>query len=192
MRIVGGTFRGRSIVEPKTSATRPTSDRVREAVFNILTHHSEFPALEGARVIDVFAGTGALGLEALSRQAAFCLFVENGAEARGIVRQNIEAFGLQGVSKLYRRDATKLGEPGTLAPFDIAFLDPPYGRQLGEHALNALAMGWLKPEAGIILEERTGIEIDLPPQFTTVDVRTYGDTQVVFAKSASTNTGHTP
>ena len=135
MRIVSGEFRGRTLHVPPGAATRPTSDRARQAVFNILEHAPWAGPLRDARVIDLFAGSGALGFEALSRGAAFCLFVEEAAEARGLIRRNIEAFGLTGVTKLWRRDATDLGPAGNMAPYDVAFLDPPYGKGLGEKAL---------------------------------------------------------
>ncbi len=183
MRIVGGTWRGRALANPKSDAIRPTSDRVREALFNILSHDADLKPLEGARVIDVFAGSGALGLEAISRGAAFCLFVEQRAEARGLIRTNIEAFGAQGVTKLYRRDATQLGPAGTLAPFNFAFLDPPYGQGLGEQALTSLADGdWLAADAVVVFEERTRAEIALPDRFHQHDHRTYGDTQITIAR----------
>ena len=137
MRIVGGEFRGRPLATPRSQSIRPTTDRTREAVFNVLTHG--FPEkLEGARVLDLFAGTGALGLEALSRGAAHCLFIEESAEGRGLIRTNVEAFGLQGRTKIFRRDATGLGDAGTIAPFGLVFADPPYGKGLGE---NGAALG---------------------------------------------------
>ena len=146
MRIVGGTLRGRALAAPADAAIRPTSDRVRESVFNILSHGIPGFAIEGTRVLDLFAGTGALGLEALSRGAAHCLFVEEGAEARALIRRNVEAFSLTGVSKIFRRDATSLGPAGSQAPFGLAFLDPPYGKGLAERALDsAAAGGWLAP-----------------------------------------------
>lgn len=183
MRIVGGTLRGRSIAGPQHDGLRPTADRVRESLFNILAHGVEGFALEGARVIDLFAGTGALGLEALSRGAAFCLFVDNEAEARALIRTNVEKFGLTGVTRIFRRDATDLGPAGTMAPFDLAFLDPPYGKGLGERALVALAEGgWLVPGAVVVLEERAGVSIALSAAFVEIDRRTYGDTQIVLAK----------
>ncbi len=124
MRIVGGKFRGRAIAVPKHEGLRPTADRVRESLFNILVHGIEDFALEGARAVDLFAGTGALGLEALSRGALFCLFVEESPEARALIRDNIEALQLTGETRIFRRDATDLGPAGTLAPFTLAFLDP--------------------------------------------------------------------
>src|SRR5215475_1594705 len=143
MRIVGGQFKGRALVTPAGQATRPTSDRAREAVFNILAHAPWSDGFEGKRVIDLFAGSGALGLEAISRGAAFALFVETDAAARGAIRDNIEALGLFGVTRIHRRDATDLGlKPAGLGdPFDLVFLDPPYGKGLGETALSRLREG---------------------------------------------------
>ncbi len=141
-------MRGRAIAGPQHEGLRPTSDRVRESLFNILAHGVEDFSLSGARVIDLFAGTGALGLEAISRGAAFCLFVDNEADARALIRGNIETFGLTGVTRIFRRDATDLGPAGTVAPFQLAFLDPPYDKGFGERALTALADGkWLVPGA---------------------------------------------
>lgn len=183
MRIVGGRLKGRVISATKSNATRPTSDRVREAVFNILIHGPGFPAIEDARVIDLFAGTGALGIEAVSRGASFALFVENAADARAAIQTNIEALGLQGESKIFRRDATLLGPMGRGAQYDIAFLDPPYGKGLGEKAIASLIAGnWLSPDAAIVLEERSDASIALPPGINAIDKREYGDTQVIFAR----------
>jgi 16S rRNA (guanine966-N2)-methyltransferase len=162
MRIVSGQYRGKAIVAPPGDATRPTSDRARQAVFNILEHAAWAPELHGARVIDVFAGSGALGLEALSRGASFCLFVETADPARGAIRENIDAMSLFGVTRVHRRDATDLGpRPSSAgAPFDIAFLDPPYAKGLGEKALaEMVAHGWLAPGA-IVMFERGRDEID--------------------------------
>jgi 16S rRNA (guanine966-N2)-methyltransferase len=183
MRIVGGRLRGRTLATPRDDAIRPTSDRVREAIFNWLLHGEPVARIEGGRVIDLFAGTGAMGLEALSRGAAFCLFVEEAAEARGLIRRNIEAFGLTGVTKVWRRDATDLGAAGTMAPFDVAFLDPPYGKGLGEKALAALADGgWLVPDALCVLEERKGISVAVPPPYDVIGQRSWGDTQAVLVQ----------
>lgn len=180
MRIVGGELRGRSLHTPRSQDIRPTSDRLREALFNILAHHDRID-LHKARVLDVFAGTGALGIEALSRGAGFALFIEESAEGRGLVRQNVMALGLQGCTKVYRRDATKPGKPGTLEPFNLAFLDPPYGKGLGEKALEELQNGgWFKPGALVILEEMTKAEIDLPADYELLDERIYGDTKFLF------------
>src|SRR5262249_12910865 len=147
VRIIGGRFRGRPLASP-AGATRPTSDRVREAVFNILSHGIPDLELEGARVLDLFAGSGALGLEALSRGARFCLFVENSADARARIRRNIDALGLTGSTKIFRRDATELGSAGRAGAFTLVFIDPPYAEPLGERALAAAAAGgWLAPGA---------------------------------------------
>lgn len=183
MRIVGGTLRGRPIVSPKHEGLRPTSDRVRQSLFNILEHGVADFSLAGARVIDLFAGTGALGLEAVSRRAAFCLFVDTEPASRALIRTNVEAFGLTGVTRIFRRDATDLGPAGTVAPFTLAFLDPPYEHGLAERALAALANGrWLAHGAILVLEERAGIEIALPPSVAEADRRTYGDTQILIAR----------
>ena len=134
MRIVAGHFRGRAIAAPSSRAIRPTSDRLRETIFNILTHRHGDPVI-GARVLDLFAGTGAMGLEALSRGASFCLFVDQGAEARSLMRSSIEKLGCAGQARIFRRDATKLGTAKPLAPFSLVFCDPPYGRDLAAPAL---------------------------------------------------------
>lgn len=183
MRIVGGTFRGRALASPKHQGLRPTSDRVRESLFNILEHGVPDFSLDGTRVIDLFAGTGALGLEALSRGAEYCLFVEDQAGARALIRTNVEAMQLTGKSRIYRRDATNLGAAGTMSAFGLAFLDPPYGKQLGEKALEALAAGgWLKQRAVVVLEEHAGTAVHIPDTFVELDRRTYGDTQVILAR----------
>ena len=183
MRIVAGKFRGAQIEAPKGLDTRPTSDRVRQALFNVLEHGAPHFDFDGARVLDLFAGSGALGLEALSRGAAFALFIEDHAEARAAIRRNVEALNLTGVTKIWRRDATKLGPAQTQAPFDLVFCDPPYGKDLGEPALKAAAEGgWVAKEAIVVLEERAGLEIKLPEPFEAIDQRDYGDTQIVIGK----------
>ena len=183
MRIVGGQFRGRPLAAPAHAGTRPTSDRVREAIFNVLAHGVADFALKGARVLDLFAGTGALGLEALSRGAAFCLFVEHEAQARALTRRNIEALGLTGVTKLFRRDATGLGPAGRNGGFSLAFLDPPYGHGLAERSLASAAEGgWLAPDAIVVVEERKGTPPSLPAGYAAFDRRTWGDTQALFAR----------
>ncbi len=184
MRVVAGRFKGSALAAPKSQATRPTSDRMRESVFNILAHGTGLD-LDGTRVLDLFAGTGALGIEALSRGARHCTFVEEGAEARGAIRRNMEALGLNGVARILRRDATKLGPTGTIEPFDLVFADPPYGKGLGEQALlSASSGGWLKPGAVCVLEERAGTAVDLPSGFEVLDTRTAGDSQVMFLKAS--------
>jgi len=181
MRIVAGKFRGRALASPQHEGVRPTSDRVRESVFNILAHSIDGFRIEGARVIDLFAGTGALGLEALSRGAAYCLFVEDSAAARALIRQNVESFGLMGETRIFRRDATDLGPAGNMEAYTLAFLDPPYAKGLGDRALAALATGgWLKPGAVAVLEERIGATISLPEGYNRLDNRTWGETTVHF------------
>ncbi len=184
MRIVGGKFRGRSFGAPAPGSKeiRPTTDRARESLFNIL-QHAHADKLDQSRVLDLFAGTGALGFEAMSRGAAFVLFVEIGTQGRGLLRQTIQALGLQGSSKLFRRDATKLGEIGTMQPFDLVFADPPYGKNLGEDALIALKQGnWLNVDALIVLEEALNAPFRLPEGFKIIDERRAGDTILRFIK----------
>jgi 16S rRNA (guanine966-N2)-methyltransferase len=184
MRIVGGEFRGRSLATPRSNTIRPTTDRTREAVFNVLAHRFA-GRLDGARVLDLFAGTGALGLEALSRGASFCLFVEESAEGRGLIRDNIEAFGLQGRTKIFRRDATRLGEVGTMQPFSLLLADPPYGKGFAGGALQAARNGgWLRPGALCVVEEEAGAPFDAGTGFATIDQREYGDTVVRFLELA--------
>lgn len=181
MRVVAGRFRGRALQAPSDGTTRPTSDRVRESLFNILAHGIADFSLEGARVIDLFAGTGALGIEALSRGARYCLFVEEAPEARALIRQNVEAFGLTGETRIFRRDATDLGPAGNMEPYQLAFLDPPYGKGLAEKTLAVLAAGkWLLPGAIAVVEERAGLLPQSIPGYSTLDRRTYGDTEVSF------------
>jgi 16S rRNA (guanine966-N2)-methyltransferase len=185
MRIVGGQFRGRPLAAPGDARTRPTSDRVREAIFNILAHGLADFELQGAKVLDLFAGTGALGLEALSRGAMFCLFVEEEAEARALIRRNVEAFGLTGVTKIFRRDATDLGPAGRHGGFTLTFLDPPYGQDLAQRALVSVASGgWLAPGAIAVSEDRKDASLALPAGYEAVDRRSWGDTQVLFARFA--------
>jgi len=180
MRIVAGKFRGKQLTSPSDDSIRPTSDRARESVFNILGSRLG-PVLDGKRVLDLFAGTGALGLEARSRGAAPVTFVDPGAEARGLIRDHIQAFGAAGITKLLRRDATALGKPGTFGQFDLIFLDPPYNQGLGEKALVELATnGWIAPGATIVWEEATEAEVIVPPGFELEDTREYGAAAVRF------------
>ena len=182
MRIVGGRFRGRRLAAPRAQAIRPTSDRLRESLFNILAHGYGDPLAE-ARVLDLFAGTGALGLEALSRGAAFALFVDDRAEARALIRENIAALGLGGVTRIYRRDATRLGPAHPLAPFSLAFLDPPYGKGLAEQALaSARDGGWLPPEALVVVEEAAQAGFKSPEGFQEIERRGYDDTELIFLR----------
>jgi 16S rRNA (guanine966-N2)-methyltransferase len=183
MRIVGGELGGRRLATPRSDAIRPSSDRLRQALFDMLAHGHGDP-VSGARVLDLFAGTGALGLEALSRGARFVLFVEEDAAARALIRENIEALGLTGRTRIFRRDATRLGEAGTIEPFSLLFADPPYGRGLGERALTAArAGGWLVPGALAVLEERADVSVAPVEGFAVVDRRRVGDSQLLFLKS---------
>ena len=181
MRIVGGRLRGRALDAPKSQAIRPTADRLREALFNILAHAYDDP-ITGARVLDLFAGTGALGLEAISRGAVFALFVDDGAEARALIRGNVESLGLGGVTRIFRRDATNLGAAHPNEPFSLVFLDPPYRHGLAEMALvSARGGGWLLPDALIVVEESTGA-FKTPQGFEEVERRTYDDTEFIFLR----------
>lgn len=184
MRIVGGEFRGRPLAAPRSDAIRPTSDRAREAVFNIIAHNFA-GMLEGARVLDLFAGTGALGLEALSRGAAHCLFIEESAEGRGLIRTNVETLGLQGRTKIFRRDAASMGDVGTIMPFSLVFADPPYGKGLAERALAAaLSGGWLTEQALVVVEEAASSPFRPPAGLALVERRDYGDTTISFCERA--------
>ena len=182
MRIVGGRLRGRTLASPSSNAIRPTADRLRETLFNILTHRYDDP-ITGARVLDLFAGTGALGCEAASRGAAFVLFVDDGAQARALQRQNVEALGLGGSTRIFRRDATRLGPLHPLVPFSLAFLDPPYGQGLAERALgSAREGGWLTQGALIVVEEATSAALAAPDGYTELERRDYGDSQLIFLR----------
>jgi len=183
LRIVSGSFRGKTLAAPPGEATRPTSDRARQAIFNILEHAAWSKGLRDARVIDLFAGSGALGFEALSRGAAFCLFVETDAAARGAIRENVEAMGVFGRTRVHRRDATDLGvRPGADGPaFDLAFLDPPYAKGLGEAALDRLAAGgWLAPGAVVVFERGAAEPEVSVPGYALLDARDYGAARVHF------------
>jgi 16S rRNA (guanine966-N2)-methyltransferase len=187
MRIVGGRLRGRTLAAPQSQVIRPTADRLRESLFNILTHAYDDP-VAGARVLDLFAGTGALGIEALSRGAAFTLFVDDGAEARALLRENVTALGLGGVSRIFRRDATKLGPVHPLEPFSLVFLDPPYGRELSEQALtSARAGGWLTADALVVVEEAAKASFTAPDGFIEGDRRRYDDTEIIVLAIAAPN-----
>jgi 16S rRNA (guanine966-N2)-methyltransferase len=185
MRIVGGRLGGRTLTGPKSQAIRPTSDRLRESLYNILAHGHGDP-VSGARVLDLFAGTGALGLEAMSRGANFALFIDDGAEARALMRANVEALGLGGVTRIFRRDATKLGTAHPVEPFSLVFLDPPYRLGLAERALSSLAAGgWLAPDALVVVEEATDATFTAPAGFIEIDRRRYDDTEFIFLEPAS-------
>jgi 16S rRNA (guanine966-N2)-methyltransferase len=182
MRIVGGSLRGRVLKAPSAAAIRPTSDRLRESIFDILAHAYDDP-MRDANVVDLFAGTGALGFEALSRGAARALFVDDGSEARALLRANVEALGLGGVTRVFRRDATKLGDAPAGEVFTLVFLDPPYGKGLAPRALAALvAGGWLAPQALVVIEEAAEVSLALPQGLMEEETRRYGDTQIVIAR----------
>src|SRR5436189_3706961 len=173
MRVVGGRLKGRNLASPSSQHIRPTADRLRESLFNILIHAYGDP-ISGARVLDLFAGTGALGLEAISRGAAFALFVDDGAEARALLRQNVQALGVAAATRIFRRDATKLGPAHPVEPFSLVFLDPPYGKGLAEKALeSARAGGWLTSEALIVVEESVDAAFKAPQGFEELERRTY-------------------
>lgn len=185
MRIVGGRLGGRPLAGPKPGigSIRPTSDRLRESLFNVLAHAYD-DVVEGARVLDLFAGTGAMAFEALSRGAGFALLVDDGAEARGLIRENQMALGLAGLSRIFRRDATKLGPITGMAPFGLIFCDPPYRKGLGEKALiSARDGGWLEAGALVVLEEAADAEVALPDGFAELERRGYGETQVVVLRA---------
>ncbi|WP_297696796.1 16S rRNA (guanine(966)-N(2))-methyltransferase RsmD [Phenylobacterium sp.] len=185
MRITSGEFRGKAIKAPAGAATRPTSDRARQAVFNILEHAPWSKGVRDARVIDLFAGSGALGFEALSRGAAFCLFVETDEAARGAIRENVEAMHLFGRTRVHRRNATELGvRPGADGPaFDLAFLDPPYAKGLGEIALARLAEGgWLAPGATVVFERGAGEPDFSGAGYELIDQRRYGAARAWFLR----------
>jgi 16S rRNA (guanine966-N2)-methyltransferase len=185
MRVVGGRLKGRNLASPASRDIRPTADRLRESLFNILIHAYDDPIVD-ARVLDLFAGTGALGIEAVSRGAKFALFIDNGAEARALMRDNVEALGLGGVTKVYRRDATNLGPAYPVEPFSLVFLDPPYGKGLADQALVSLRDGgWLMPSALLIVEEAKAAGFKGPEGFSELERRAYDDTEFVFLRAAA-------
>lgn len=189
MRIVAGSLKGRAITAPEGQNTRPTSDRARQAIFNVLEHAAWAEPLDGARVIDLYAGSGALGYEAISRGAAFCLFVEIEDEARGAIRENADAWGLMGRTRVHRRSATDLGvRPGSAGEaFDIAFLDPPYRKGLGEQTLARLLEGnWLKPGATVVFERGSDEPEIETPGYERLDARDYGAARVLFLRALPT------
>jgi 16S rRNA (guanine966-N2)-methyltransferase len=183
MRIVGGRLRGRTLTAPKSQAIRPTSDRLRESLFNILMHAYGDPITD-ARVLDLFAGTGALAIEAISRGAGFALLIDDGAEARALIRQNVDTLGLGAVTRVFRRDATRLGAAHPVEPFGLAFLDPPYRKGLAAPALAAMRDGgWLTPDALVVVEEAADAEFAAPEGFVELERRTYDDTAIVFLRA---------
>jgi 16S rRNA (guanine966-N2)-methyltransferase len=182
MRVVGGRLRSRTLAAPKSATIRPTADRLRENLFNILIHSFDDPVTH-ARVLDLFAGTGALGIEAISRGANYALFVDAGVEARALLRENIETLGLGGVTRVFRRDATNLGAAHPVEPFTLAFLDPPYGKGLAEKALaSARDGGWLLPDALAVVEEAASAKFIAPDGFSEIARRDYDDTELIFLR----------
>lgn len=180
MRIVGGRFRGRVLATPRSEGIRPTTDRTRESLFNILSHGYE-AAVEGRRMLDLFAGTGAVGFEALSRGAAYVHFVEQSAEGSRLVRANMETLNVREQTGLSRRDATNLGKAGEKQPYDLVFADPPYGKGLGERALAQLAMGgWIAENALVILEDNKQMTPDPGGVFHLIEKRIFGDSAMHF------------
>ena len=184
MRIIAGRLRGKKLAEvgagDAAAHLRPTTDRVRESLFNLIANGRYGDPITGRRVLDLFAGTGALGLEAFSRGAAHVTFVDDGTAARALLRENVALCSAQGATKVFRRDATDLGAV-TGAPFDLIFLDPPYGQGLGERALaSAMSGGWIAPGALIVWEESAP---PLPPAgFAPLDQRRYGGTVITLLR----------
>jgi 16S rRNA (guanine966-N2)-methyltransferase len=191
MRIVGGRFGGVALGGLRggdpAAHLRPTADRVRESLFNLLAHgrYGDPAPPQGRNVLDLFAGTGALGLEALSRGAAGATFVDDGRAALALLRRNIDRLGLGDAARVVARDATRLGRnPG--APFDLVFLDPPYGRGLGERAIAAaLAGGWVAPGALVVWEDSASVNQAPPPGLTLLDRRRYGETMIAICRSSA-------
>jgi 16S rRNA (guanine966-N2)-methyltransferase len=182
MRVSGGVHRGRTLKAPSSHKIRPTSDKLRQAIFNVLAHAYGDPVPQ-ARVLDLFAGTGALGIEALSRGAAFALFVEEAAEARALIRANVETLSLTGVTRIFRRDATKLGPRGAFEPFSLVFCDPPYGKGSAEKALaSAREGGWLAKDALLVIEEAVAAKFAAPEGYEVLERREYDDTEIVFLR----------
>lgn len=188
MRIVAGRFRGRPLVAPTGGRVRPTSDRARETLFNILAH-GDFalsgrpPLPEDARVLDLFAGSGALGLEALSRGARRVVFVDDHLDSRAAIRRNVEALGAMGETQILRRDATKLGDrPDPVGgPFDLVLLDPPYRLGLAGPALESARLGgWLAEGAVAVAELAADEPAPEPPGFVPLRHRRVGEAQLVF------------
>jgi len=184
VRVVGGEFKGRPIAAPPGRDTRPTSDRARESLFNILVHGARMD-LADAIVLDVFAGSGALGLEALSRGAALCTFIENARTAQRSIEENLSAFDLGNRGSVLKVNATKLPmRPDHMAPAHLAFLDPPYGKDLAPPALTSLLDGdWLAPKAISVVETERGESFAAPAPFVLTDRRTYGPAEISFLHS---------
>lgn len=182
MRIIAGTWKGHALQAPKNRLVRPTSDRIREALFSVLESGM---SLSQVHVLDLFAGTGALGLEALSRGAAQCCFVEHKAAACAVIEANIQALKARQATRLMRRDATRLGRrPAQTPVFDLVFIDPPYGKGLAEKTLTSLrAGGWLAEKARLVVEEDRRSAFAAPQGFAETDRRIYGGTELVLLRA---------
>lgn len=187
MRIIAGRFKGRALAAlgkgDAAAHLRPTTDRTRESLFNVLGGGKFGDPIPDARVLDLFAGTGALGLEALSRGARWATFVEKGRVSENILARNVALCGVGEHIKITRRDATRLGANPDL-PYDLVFLDPPYGKGLGEKAvLSAMSGGWLAPKALIVWEENA---LPAPPSgLRVLDSRRYGDTTITLLEQSA-------
>lgn len=179
MRIVSGQYGGRRIQVPRGQSIRPTSDKVRGAIFNILGSRN---VVADAVVMDVFCGTGALGLEALSRGARFCIFIDQNRESLEISRKNVHALGADRESRLILKDATRTGaRPEALESASLVFLDPPYHKNLLQPSLESLVSGgWLAPDAMIVCESEKSYTAGFPEKFVLEDERVYKDTKVSF------------
>ncbi len=184
MRVVCGDLRGRTLATPSDRAIRPTTDRTRETIFNVLAHRFG-EHLYGAGVLDLFAGTGALGIEALSRGASYCVFIEKSAEGCRLIRTNVENLGLTDRTKIFRRDATDFGDAGMTGQCGVVFVDPPYGKGLSERALcSARDGGWIAPGTLCVVEETVSVAFESGPWFSVVDERSYGETVIRFIELA--------
>ncbi len=185
MRIVGGILKGRALKAPKGKDVRPTSDRARESIFNILVSGKAACDLDGAQVLDVFAGTGALGLEALSRGASDVMFIDHAGPSLAVIKDNAAALGVIKQCRTLKLDAAKLGPPPRLLerPADVVFLDPPYNQGLEKQALLGLARhGWIKPGAIVVVETDQSVPFEAPPGYVKLDERTYGAALVTFLR----------
>lgn len=185
MRVVGGRFKGRTLQAPEGRGLRPTADRVRESVFNILSHGDDAVDFDGLTVIDVFSGTGALGLEAMSRGAAHGVFIDNREKALSLVRKNAGPLGLGRAITPLKLDASRLAPPPRLAktPAGLVFLDPPYESGLARPALLALKdKGWIETGAVCVVEVAAKEPLDPPRGYRVLDERTYGAARVIFLK----------
>lgn len=181
MRITGGHYRGRKLIVPKGRDIRPTSDKVRQAVFNILL---QYKLPRGAHVLDLFCGTGALGLEALSRGAEFCTFIDKSRESLHCCQQNIKALDVEAQCKIMNKNGENTSEkPANMIPVNLAFIDPPYRQSLVLPALESLVKnGWLAVNALCVIECEKDVQLYVPEIFTLIKRKTYGDTQIIICR----------